>query len=62
MTEFFHMGGYAAFVWPAWLIALLILGGLTGFSVWRMRAKERELGQIEQKLLPPQTKQLGKTK
>ena len=59
MTEFFHMGGYAAFVWPAWLIALLILGGLTGFGVWRMRAKERELGQIEQKLLPRPNKTIG---
>ena len=59
MTEFFHMGGYAAFVWPAWLIALLILGGLTGFSVWRMRAKERELGQIEQKLVRRPNKIIG---
>ena len=59
MTEFFHMGGYAAFVWPAWLIALLILGGLTGFSVLRMRAKERELGQIEQKLVRRPNKIIG---
>jgi len=59
VTEFFHMGGYAAFVWPAWLIALLILGGLTGFSVWRMRAKERELGQIEQKLVRRPNKTIG---
>ena len=59
MTEFFHMGGYAAFVWPAWLIALLILGGLTGFSVWRMRAKERELGQIEQKFVRRPNKTIG---
>ena len=53
------MGGYAAFVWPAWLIALLILGGLTGFSVWRMRAKERELGQIEQKFIRRPNKTIG---
>jgi len=53
------MGGYAAFVWPAWLIALLILGGLTGFSVLRMRAKERELGQIEQKLVRRPNKIIG---
>ena len=59
MTEFFHMGGYAAFIWPAWLIALLILGGLTGFSVLRMRAKERELGQIEQKLVRRPNKIIG---
>jgi heme exporter protein D len=59
VTEFFHMGGYAAFVWPAWLIALLILGGLTGFSVLRMRAKERELGQIEQKLVRRPNKIIG---
>jgi len=59
VTEFLHMGGYAAFVWPAWLVALLILGGLSSFSVWRMRAKERELRQIEQKLVRRPNKTIG---
>lgn len=25
MTEFFHMGGYAAFVWPSFGLGLLVL-------------------------------------
>lgn len=25
MTEFFSMGGYAAYVWPSYLLALLVL-------------------------------------
>lgn len=25
MAEFFHMGGYAAFVWPAYGLALVII-------------------------------------
>ncbi len=25
MSEFFHMGGYAAYVWPAYGLALLVL-------------------------------------
>ena len=25
MSEFFYMGGYAAYVWPSYLLALLIL-------------------------------------
>ncbi len=27
MGEFIHMGGYAAFVWPAYAVALLVLIG-----------------------------------
>jgi len=43
MISFLDMGGYAAFVWPAYGAALLILGGLTVQAVMRYRAALREL-------------------
>lgn len=40
-STFFAMGGYAAFVWPAYAISILALGGLTLVS-WRgMKRAER---------------------
>jgi len=37
MSAFFHMGGYAAFIWPAWMVGLVILGGITFISYRRYR-------------------------
>jgi heme exporter protein D len=34
LAAFLAMGGYAAFVWPAYGTALTVLGGLTLYS-WR---------------------------
>lgn len=34
MSEWFSMGGYAAFVWPAWGATALVLGTLIVWS-WR---------------------------
>lgn len=34
MNDFFAMGGYAAFVWPAYAVSALGLGGLCLF-IWR---------------------------
>lgn len=28
MSEFLNMGGYAAYVWPAWGVSLAVLAGL----------------------------------
>ena len=47
MKEFFDMGGYAAFVWPAYAIALIVLGGLAGQSWRRYRASLRALRRLE---------------
>ncbi len=47
MSAFFEMGGYGGYVWPAWGIALVVLGGLIGISVRTMRARERELSRLE---------------
>lgn len=41
--SFFAMGGYAAYVWPAYAAAVAVLGGLLIVS-WRgLRAREAEL-------------------
>lgn len=43
------MGGYAAFVWPAWGLTVLVLGGLVWSSLRSMRAREKELAALEAK-------------
>jgi heme exporter protein D len=47
LSHFFAMGGYAAFVWPAYAVALAVLGGLTAQSWRRYRASLRTLRQLE---------------
>jgi heme exporter protein D len=50
MSDFSHwaaMGGYAAFVWPAYGVALAILGGMAGQSWWRYRSSQRELDRLQ---------------
>ena len=44
---FFQMGGYAAFVWPSYLLTLAVLAGLAGWSRLRHAAAVRE-AQLEQ--------------
>jgi heme exporter protein D len=43
------MGGYAAFVWPAYGVALVVLGGIAAQSWHRYRASVRELDGLQQK-------------
>ncbi len=33
LSEFFAMGGYAAYIWPAYLLAAVILVTLLGLSI-----------------------------
>ena len=47
MYEGGYMGGYGGYIWPAWGIALVVLALLIGVSVKSMRARERELSQLE---------------
>ncbi len=47
MSAFLEMGGYAAFVWPAYAVSVLGLAGmivLTLRSYVRAKARLRELG------------------
>ena len=41
MSDFLDMGGYAAFIWPAYLIAAVILGGILAQTIITMRRRER---------------------
>lgn len=40
MSEFLAMGGYAAFIWPAYGVATVVLAGLLAFSIRTMRQRE----------------------
>ena len=47
---FLAMGGYAGFVWPAYGIALAVLGGLALFSWRRYRESAVALERLQQDL------------
>jgi heme exporter protein D len=41
------MGGYAAFVWPAYAVAFVVLGGIAVQSWRRYRASIREIDRLQ---------------
>jgi heme exporter protein D len=47
IDAFFAMGGYAAYVWPAFAIALVVMLGLLVQSVATYRKRQRELALLE---------------
>ena len=47
MAEFFAMGGYAAYIWPAYGMAALVLLGLLVASIKGLRAREATLKALE---------------
>ena len=47
MREFLEMGGYAAFIWPAYGVTLLVLALLVVYSVRRLRRRLAELAHLE---------------
>jgi heme exporter protein D len=52
MSDLHHwteMGGYAAFVWPAYAVALIVLGGIAAHSWRRYRASIRELERLQRR-------------
>lgn len=48
MAEFFAMGGYAAYVWPAYGSALLVLIGLVIATLARWHSSRHSLKRLEQ--------------
>ncbi len=48
MAEFFNMGGYAAYVWPALVLSALVLAALYVQSHRSLRAREAELAALLQ--------------
>jgi heme exporter protein D len=47
LGAWFAMGGYAAFVWPAYAIALIVLGGMAAHSWLRHRRSAQLLAQLQ---------------
>jgi heme exporter protein D len=47
MAEFFEMGGYAAFVWPAYGITALVTLGLIVWTVQAHRAARQRVAALE---------------
>ncbi len=47
VTTFLAMGGYAAYVWPAYGVTLLVLAGLLAWSLAAYRRRQRELEQLQ---------------
>ena len=45
---FLAMGGYAAFVWPAYGVAFVVLAGLAAHSAWRYRQSTVTLDRLQQ--------------
>ena len=50
ISAFLAMGGYAAFVWPAYGVAFAVLGGLALFSWRRYRESTAALDRLQQDL------------
>jgi len=48
LLGYLAMGGYAAFVWPAYAVASLVLAGLFWQSVHAYRRRQRELERLQQ--------------
>jgi heme exporter protein D len=45
--RFLAMGGYAAYVWPAYALTLIVLGGLSAWSLGAYRRHRRELERLQ---------------
>jgi heme exporter protein D len=43
---FFAMGGYAAFVWPAFAVAAVVMAALVIATLHTLRRREREIAEI----------------
>jgi len=50
MNDYLAMGGYAAFVWPAYGLSAIVMLGLA-LNAWRgLRARERDLARLRDQL------------
>ncbi|MGB0552410.1 MAG: heme exporter protein CcmD [Alphaproteobacteria bacterium] len=46
MSDFFHMGGHGVYIWPAYLIATVIVVGILVQTITTMRQRERQLAEL----------------
>ena len=49
MDDFLSMGGYGAYVWPAYIISGVTLGVLVALVIARARRARRRLGELEKR-------------
>ncbi|WP_370661527.1 heme exporter protein CcmD [Pelagibius sp. 7325] len=47
MQAFFHMGGYAAFVWPSLALTVVVMAGLLIATLRQLRWRQRRLAELE---------------
>jgi heme exporter protein D len=47
MSGYFAMGGYAGYIWPAYIIVAVVLGTLWVSSLRALKARESELERAE---------------
>ena len=47
MSEFFAMGGYAAFVWPCYAVSILVLGAMIIQSIAAHARARNEVMRLE---------------
>ena len=47
IATFFAMGGYAAYVWPAFAITAIVMIGLLIETLHTLHGRERELAELE---------------
>jgi len=47
IATFLAMGGYAAYVWPAFLIAALVMTGLVAATLRTLHRREAALAELE---------------
>ena len=50
LSNYFSMGGYAVYVWPAYGAAFAVLGGLALYCRLRYRQSVRTLEQLQRQL------------
>ncbi len=47
ITDFLSMGGYGAYVWPAFVVTAVVLAAMLVFSLREIRAREAELEALQ---------------
>ena len=47
LSEFFAMGGHGGFIWSAYAIAVVVIGGLVISSLRAVKAREAEVAALE---------------
>lgn len=58
MSSFIDMGGYAGYVWPAYIVTIVVMVGLLVASLLGSRAREREL-KVLQEMRPHRSRRGG---